>query len=459
MISQFPVRSPSRSPPEVVPLVSATIAVQSPDQTQAAPPWSLATCIAFRFCFVYFGLYCISTQIVTALFSIPIYDLPDPSGITPWRQLITFTAMHLFHHTGPLVFISGSGDKTVDYALLVVLLTVAIFATALWSLIDRRRTSYSALYKWFFLVLRFCLAGQMLTYGFVKAVPLQMPFPDLFRLVEPYGDFSPMGVLWYSVGASPAYETFTGCLEIFGGLLLLFPRTITLGSLFCLADMTYVFTLNMTYDVPVKLLSFHLILLALFLLAPDLRRLAAFFLNRATAPAERAQLFRTPRANRIALIVQAVFAVWLVVLNIWGAREGWKLYGAGSPKPALYGIWEVEQFSTDGQLRPPLSTDADRWRRVIFEHFNSAEFQNMNDTASFYTATIDTAKSTLALTQRRGGSQKVDLTWTRPAPDQLILDGLIAGHKTHVQLRLHDRSKFLLVSRGFHWLQEYPFNH
>jgi len=35
--------------------------------------------------------------------------------------------------------------------------------------------------------------------------------------------------------------------------------------------------LNMAYDVPVKLFSFHLILLALFLLAPNLPGLITFF--------------------------------------------------------------------------------------------------------------------------------------------------------------------------------------
>ena len=49
--------------------------------------------------------------------------------------------------------------------------------------------------------------------------------------------------------------------------------------------MTYVFTLNMTYDVPVKLLSFQLALLSVVILTPSLRRVADFFLlNRAIAP-------------------------------------------------------------------------------------------------------------------------------------------------------------------------------
>ena len=51
-------------------------------------------------------------------------------------------------------------------------------------------------------------------------------------------------------GLGPAYEIFTGCAEVAGGLLLIVPRTATLGALISLADMSQVDTLNMTYDVP-----------------------------------------------------------------------------------------------------------------------------------------------------------------------------------------------------------------
>src|SRR5260370_37302481 len=140
----------------------------------------------------------------------------------------------------------------------------------------------------------------MLLYGMVKVVPLQMPFPFLTKLVEPFGNFSPMGFLWSSVGASPGYEMFVGSAEMLGGILLFLPRTTTLGALICLADATEVFVLNMTYDVPVKLFSFHLILMSLVLLVPELPRIASFFFsNRAVSPSTHPQLFSTPRANRV----------------------------------------------------------------------------------------------------------------------------------------------------------------
>ena len=113
----------------------------------------------------------------------------------------------------------------------------------------------------------------MVSYGTAKAIPLQMPAPGLTRLLEPYGNFSPMGVLWYSIGASRPYEIFAGCAELLGGILLFVPRLALLGALVALAVSVQIFTLNMTYDVPVKLFSFHLILMSLVLIAPEVSRL------------------------------------------------------------------------------------------------------------------------------------------------------------------------------------------
>jgi hypothetical protein len=48
-------------------------------QEEQAPQWNLTIRIGFRFCFVYFGLYCLTTQILGSLFTNPEVDVPDPS--------------------------------------------------------------------------------------------------------------------------------------------------------------------------------------------------------------------------------------------------------------------------------------------------------------------------------------------------------------------------------------------
>lgn len=223
--------------------------------------------------------------------------------------------------------------------------------------------------------------------------------------------------------------------------------------------MVQVFVLNMTYDVPVKLLSFQLILMALFLLAPDFERLAnLFFLDRTAAPSTQPPLFTTPRANHIALAAQIVFGASLLGANAYGTWTAWHHYGGGSPESAFYGIWNVDQLTIDGQARPPLVTDNDRWRRIIFDSPTRTAFQRMDDSFARYGASIDANGKTVTLTKDDDKNWKASFTFQRPAPDQLIFDGNMDNRKVRMRLQLLDRKKFLLVSRGFHWIQEYPFN-
>ena len=423
--------------------------------------WPVAQRIAFRFCFVYFTLFCFSSQIITTLLPIPKVDIPDLDTLPPFRAITFWVAAHVFRLKPPLVYSgSGSGDKTFDWVTLFCIAVVAVAATAGWSWLDRRRSHYVVLYSWFWLFLRICLAGQMLVYGFAKAVPLQMARPLLFTLTEPFGNFSPMGVLWSSIGAAQSYEIFAGCAELTGAFLLMFPRTATLGALVALADLIQVFLLNMTYDVPVKLLSFHLILMSLVLLGPNLGRLADFFVRyRSTYPATPVILpLHSNRAFRIAAIAQVVLWLWIIGNSLYGDWEAWHQFGAGRAKPPLYGIWDVDQLTVDGKLQPPLLTDNDRWRRIIFDFPNFVQIQLMDDSRKSYGANVDDKEKTLTLTRPDDKNWKASFTYVRPAGDQLTLDGTMAGHNVRIQLKREDETRFLLNSRGFHWIQDYPFN-
>ncbi|HSK44606.1 MAG TPA: DoxX family protein [Candidatus Binatia bacterium] len=431
------------------------------EQESAVPKeqWGLGLRIAFRFCVAYFTLFGLSNQILGGLFPIPKIDIPELSAHWPLRHITFWTATHIFHIKRDLVYTgSGSGDKTFDWVLAFCLLIIAALITCVWSILDRRRENYVTFHKWFRLAVRFALASEMFLYGLDKVIPLQMPFPYLSRLLEPYGNFSPMAVLWSSIGASRSYEIFTGCAETLGGILLLAPRTATLGALVCLADMIQVFMLNMTYDVPVKLFSFHLVLFSLFLLAPDLRRLLDFFFtDRVVAPSRQTPLFRSARANRIAVILQVAFGLYLMGMGVYGGIQAWHTYGGGRPKSALYGIWNVDEMSVDGQLRPALFTDHDRWRRVVFDFPTFTSFQRPDDTFTGFSSTIGEKDSTLTLTKAADKNWKASFTYARPAPDQLVLNGSMDGHQVQIKLKLLDRNKFMLVNRGFHWINEYPF--
>jgi hypothetical protein len=289
-----------------------------------------------------------------------------------------------------------------------------------------------------------------------------------------------MAVLWASIGASRSYEFFTGCAEIVGGLFLFIPRTTLLGALICAASMTNVFILNMTYDVNVKGWSSHLILMSAFLLAPDAKRLMnMFLLNRPVQPSFRVPLFRSPSVDRAA---QGVILLVGVILLAGGFNSAVRRYRAevAEPLPPLYGIWTVEDFSVDGQSRPPLITDNVRWRLVVFENmhpwarraeiFRGAKFANAQDMHIHCMADepkeMDVYGTDDEPEREHGGVAIVNvgagtvelftdfpdkselLSYAQPAPDQLILDGVLRGRKIHAQMRLLDTSKFYLVTHA-----------
>jgi uncharacterized membrane protein YphA (DoxX/SURF4 family) len=427
-----------------------------PQEADARPRWNITKRVAFRFAFAYFVLYIIP---------FPVEFLPFTSSLIQkytdlWQAIVPWVGRRILHLSYEItVFQNGSGDTTYNYVQVLCFLALAAAAATIWSVLDRRRPNYERLHQWLRLYVRFSLAGAMIAYGAIKVIPLQMPAPHLTRLIEPYGDSSPMGLLWTFVGASKGFEIFTGCAEMLGGVLLIFPRTTTLGALICFADTTQIFILNMCYDVPVKLYSFHLLIMSVFLLAPDFRRLANLFLfNRGVEAARLQRLFRRRWLDRVALAVQILFGLYLIGSSLYGGYQRYKVYGEHAPRPPLYGIWSVDEFSLDGQARPPLLTDATRWQRAIFQSPGFLTIQPMSGPNQSFRLDLDMGNKTLSLGKRDDPDWKAEFTFDQPAPESITLEGEWEGHRTYARLIRVDESKFLLKSRGFHWIQEYPFN-
>jgi hypothetical protein len=232
----------------------------------------------------------------------------------------------------------------IAYVQNLLYVVVAVAATAVWSALDRRRPNYRALGAWVRVLVRYNLAFTLFGYGFAKIVPLQFQRLFLFKMMEPYGDFSPMGALWSFMSASLPYVIYSGCAEVLGGMLLLFRRTATLGALVAFAVMLNVAVLNYCYDVPVKLYSTNLVLMAVFLLIPDLRRLADIFVwNRAVPSADIHPIRFERRKQRIAQTVCWIAVVgFYLANNCIGAWQGYQRTYAHPIRPPHYGLYEVE---------------------------------------------------------------------------------------------------------------------
>ncbi len=446
--------------------------VSGNSETTALPRrWSAATLIAFRFGTCYFGAF--GLALVIGL--IPVI-LAGVGVDGPWMAL-----RGLLHAVRPPIAWVGThvlglhvdstqvgSDSAFQWSALYCIAVMATLVTVVWTVFDRRQR-YDRLQVWVWTGLRLMLAAAMFYFGMAKVIPTQMPFV-LNRLVEPYGNFSPTGVLWAQVGISQPYQILLGVAEVLGGLLLLVPRTAAAGALVCPFDLLQVFILNMTYDIRLKSVSSQLLLLSLFLLAPYARRLfLVMFTDRAIPAAVSVPLFSGRRANRVALIAQV--SIGLVLLAAFGG-QGWQQ--STRPTPNLYGIWQVDGFSAEGYRRDPLLTDELRWHRVVFDRpFLMSDpvmvtVQHMDDSFEVFGGTIDPATHFIDLTNRVDlGSYKetpttIRLTYWWPDPgstERIVIDGQdYAGHRIHAWFTRMDPASFPLVERGFNWVQEEPYN-
>lgn len=441
---------------------------EASDQEGDIPPprWSLPTRIAFRFFFVYVLLFFLSeSRIMYGLLGVLGSELPADAQTRQYytvRPLVTWVADHILHVEAPLIEPVLSGDQAFFWVLTLCWLAIALLVTTVWTALDRRRPHHETLYKWFFVVVRMCLAAQLFTYGFAKVFPLQMSLP-LTRLVEPFGDFGMQNVLWTQVGSSQPYEILLGCAEVTAAILLVIPRTALLGALLATVEMTQVLILDTTYQVPVKLFTFNLILLSLILVAPHAKRLAAFFVSdRAVGPSAQPRLFRTRRALRLALAGQLLFGAWLAGSQVHEDWKRWDVVGTSGPKPPLYGIWNVVRFQADGQDRPPLTTDAERWNRLIVDTMHPYQSgpvssQRMDGSIVDYAATFAPAKPAITLARAGDPGWSGRLTFARPAQDELTLDGVLGKEKVHIELEKVDLDSFPIRHNGVRWVQDMPY--
>jgi hypothetical protein len=161
---------------------------------------------------------------------------------------------------------------------------------------------------------------------------------------------------------------------------------------------------------------------------------------------------------RIAAVAFQIFFVSHVLVN--QISRGWKGYRTQNfpPRPPVYGLYEVEEFTRNGKRVPPLITDGTCWRWFIAETPDSVTVKMMNDASSTYNAKYEVAKSALTLSAGNNGDGKYILRFTHPDPGHLVLDGTAETDYVSIRLVKIDASQFLLLRRGFHWTNYAPFN-
>ncbi|MBV1858849.1 MAG: hypothetical protein KUG77_10585 [Nannocystaceae bacterium] len=399
---------------------------------QTRPRWSAAATVSFRW-FAIFSL----------LFLVPLAPLTNLA--IPWLGEVVLGLEGKISTAA-----GGSTDTTAEYIRLALHAILALIGVALWTARAGARGRHPKLVDWLTFSLRLSIATMMFSYGLAKITGGQFSDPDDMRLLQNYGDSSPMGLLWTFMGHSKVYSGFTGIAEICGGALLLSRRTTTLGAIVVVGVMSNVVMLNLCYDVPVKLFSMRILVWASFLVALDGKRLYAVFTNSGTVPPRTmGPLFSKPRRHLIGQVFKALYG-FSVILTIVFAPSFMGSRDEGSTT-ALQGTYEVTVFSRDGQQVPALVSDDERWHRVVWARWDRVFVYSASGKRIFYAPKLE--GNTLTLTRMRD-DEKVVTEFTVSSDD----DGLKL-HSDDFQVEMEPYApEFLLRDRGFHWVQEFPYN-
>jgi hypothetical protein len=424
----------------------------------------------FRFFFIFLILLCIPLdwKFYADLFSINWAHLHFHDLFRLTKYQIQFIAQDKL----PLY---GIGS----FANWGIAIVISVIGTASWASLDANRKEYNVLYYWLRVIVRYRLAVVLITYGFIKFFPLQMPYPSLSNLLTNYGDYFSWKIYFQTVGIAPKYETFLGGVEILAAFLLFNRRTVTIGVGLIFGFIGNVAVVNGLYDIGELVNSTFIVLLASFLFAYDIPRLFNLLIREVPTYANKlVPDFSDDFLRKTRLVLRLAF-LFFVLLFAYKSYENYVQDPYKIPHtPGLnkaYGYYNVRAFVLNNDTIPYSKTDPNRWQDVVFEKWSTlsvkinrpvkVDFSSGEGTSDrdidrnyelvglagrhYFHYETDTINHTLSLQNKNKNhrSERLLLTYARPNDSTIILSG-INEHKASIRVVLDKINKKYMMFEG-----------
>lgn len=404
--------------------------------------WTLPQKISFRFVFILFLLFIIS-------FNNSVLPIPDMAIAKLAAPMVTWISHNLLGlDFSPSPGLGGSGDTMFHYIMLLLVFIISVIGCFLWSFLDKTRPNYNRLLYWLTVMVRFYLGVMLIHYGIAKIIKTQFASPDLMRLISNYGDSSPMGLAWTFFGFSDGYNIFIGIAEV-SCALLLFRRTVTLGAIIALMVSANIMAVNYFFDVPVKIISTALVVMSIFLLAPNFYRLRDFFLKGGVASLK--TLDAPMIKERWLLLTKTAFKYLLIILciapTVFITISRRNQFGDRAPRLPLYGVYVVESFVSE---IPVL-----KWEKLIIQRSVYSAIKIENNSTEYLNASVDTLKHQIEITFYDDTKTSHKFSYKIIGDDHLELSGIYFDKPLTMKLK---RQHFELTERQFNWISENPHN-
>jgi hypothetical protein len=389
--------------------------------------WSRVQKMGFHFIFLFFGL--------NIFFEFFGRAMPFINQFLHWIVPLFSRTFEVVSYE-IVVFENGSGDTTYNWVLILLLFVLAVLGSIVWGLLFAKNTNYDRLNYWLIAALRFYVGFTLIEYGMIKVWKLQFPYPSTYRLMQTYGDSSPMALAWTFLGFSKGYNFFMGIVEIMAALLF-WRRTVTVGAI-----ITLIF-----YDVPVKILSSSLFLMTLYILIFNIKDLFQFFFTDSptTLRIQKAYRFSLKYLNVSILVLKYAIVVFSLVGLPYFSYITYK-QDYNTPRHSLYGYYEKI---------PSKSDSSDHWAKLNFVYNDLLKIYKTDGLTQTYSIELDSLKKQIKLTNVASPDSVLEYTYNFENDTLALSD---SKQKPFVVFHRKESKNSRLMTRGFHWINETPYN-
>ena len=162
--------------------------------------------------------------------------------------------------------------------------------------------------------------------------------------------------------------------------------------------------------------------------------------------------------RRLAAVLYAVFVFLVAVYPVFQNLSWWQEAALVEVASPVHGFFGVDTFETGGLSGRDLP-DATRWVRVgINALFGRMAIRRADGSGGTYGFELVDNGRKLSITRRGETSAIGALRFRRTRSGLIELEGDFEGRPIRAVLRRRPDEENLLNSRGFHWINERPFN-
>lgn len=204
-----------------------------------------------------------ATKIVSVFLLLAILFIPFPTSHLSFNTIFT----QFFFQDLVIVFANllsveivtlNFDSDSVSLAILLFLLFCISFVALLFKKTQDKIIAVVKIISCYYLIF------VLLSYGLNKIFLAQFPKPDVNILYSNVGILQKDILYWSVLGLAPVYTFFIGVIECLIAVLVFFKKTRLIGLLLALTSFIYIFIINISFDISVKMYSFLLIIITIY---------------------------------------------------------------------------------------------------------------------------------------------------------------------------------------------------